>query len=96
MHIWGKGRAAGRVRLFVGNLGSGQRFVGLGRVESGPRKVTHGQLWPIHVLTELNITYLWFLGEIIITQRHMASPCYVQFESDSSGTWNNDDSFFKN
>ena len=40
MHIWGKGRAAGRVRLFVGNrgsgrVGSGQRFSGSGRVGSG-------------------------------------------------------------
>ena len=31
---------SGQVRLFVGNLGSGQRFAG-----SSPRKVTRGQLW---------------------------------------------------
>ena len=32
MYIWGKDQAAGRVRLFVGNPGSGQRFPW-----SGPR-----------------------------------------------------------
>ena len=40
MYIWGKGWAAGRVRRFVSNCGSGLRFAG-----SGPRKVTRGQLW---------------------------------------------------
>ena len=43
----GKGRAAGwaagRVRLFVSNRGSGR--VNVLRVGSGPRKVTRGQLW---------------------------------------------------
>ena len=43
----GSGRGSGRVRLFVGNRGSGR--VGstfrTGRVGSGPRKVTRGQLW---------------------------------------------------
>ena len=34
----GKGRAAGRVRFFVGNRGSGQLFAETGG--SGPRKVT--------------------------------------------------------
>ena len=38
MHIWGKGPAAGRVRLFVGNRGSGQRFAGSGRVQ---------EKWPV-------------------------------------------------
>ena len=42
MHIWGKGRAAGRVRLFVVNRRSGRVNVSPGRV--GPRKVTRGQL----------------------------------------------------
>ena len=48
MHIWGKGRAAGRVGSNIcrqSRFGSGQRFAGLGRVGSGPRKVTRGQLW---------------------------------------------------
>ena len=36
MYIGGKGRAAGRVRLFVGNRGSGQRFVGSGPKKSDP------------------------------------------------------------
>ena len=39
----GKGRAASRARLFVGNRGSGQLFAE--SVRSGPRKVTRGQLW---------------------------------------------------
>ena len=42
MYIWGKGRAAGRVRLLsaiAGRVGSTFRRVG-----SGPRKVTRGQL----------------------------------------------------
>ena len=52
MHIWGKGRAAGRVgsgrvRFFVGNRGSGRVNVSPGRVGSGPRKVTRGQLWSV-------------------------------------------------
>ena len=40
------GGGSGRVRLFVGNRGSGsgQRFAGSGWVGSGPRKVTRGQL----------------------------------------------------
>ena len=51
MHIWEKGWAAGRVgsgrvRLFVCNRGSGRVNVSPGRVGSGPRKVTRGQLCP--------------------------------------------------
>ena len=40
MYIWGKGsgRGSGRVRLFVGNRGSGQRFAGSGRVQ---------EKWPV-------------------------------------------------
>ena len=38
-HSTYEGGEAGRVGLFVDNLGSGQRFAG-----SGPRKVTRGQL----------------------------------------------------
>ena len=34
MYIWGKGQAAGRVRLFVGNRGSSQVNVSPGRVGS--------------------------------------------------------------
>ena len=34
MYIWGKSRAAGRVRLFVGNRGSGRVTVSTGRVGS--------------------------------------------------------------
>ena len=48
MYIWGKGRAAGRVKLFVGNRGSGQNFA-----ESGPKKVTRGQLWVVIILSGL-------------------------------------------
>ena len=41
------GRWSGRVRFFVGNrdnVGKCQRFAGSGRLGSGPRKVTRGQL----------------------------------------------------
>ena len=38
MYIWGKGRAAGRVRLFVGNRGSGRVNVSPGRVQ---------EKWPV-------------------------------------------------
>ena len=41
----GSGRGSGRVRLFVGNRVSGRVYVSLGRVGSGSRKVTRGQLW---------------------------------------------------
>ena len=41
MYIWWKGR----VRLFVGNRGSGRVGSTFRRVGSGPRKVTRGQLW---------------------------------------------------
>ena len=55
MHIWGKGRAAGRVgsgrvTLFVGNRGSGRVGSTFRRVGSGPRKVTRGQLWDTYSL----------------------------------------------
>ena len=50
MHIWGKGRAAGRVgsdflSSIASRVGSGQRFAG-----SGPRKVT-GAIRGIHIVT---------------------------------------------
>ena len=56
-----KGRAADRVRPFVGNRGSGQRFAGSGRV--GSRKVTRGAWttlgWPIaHLLDVLTILFI--------------------------------------
>ena len=38
MHIWEKGRAAGQVRLFVGNRGSGGVNVSPGRVQ---------EKWPV-------------------------------------------------
>ena len=41
----GSGRGSGRVRLFVGNRGSGRVGSTFRRVGSGPRKVTRGQLW---------------------------------------------------
>ena len=44
MYIWGKGRAAGRVRLFVGNRGSGRVGSTFRQVGSGPTKVTREQL----------------------------------------------------
>ena len=47
MYIWRKDRAAGRVtrvRLFVGNHGSGRVGSTFRRVGSGSRKVTRGQL----------------------------------------------------
>ena len=49
MHIWGKGRATGRVgsdflSAIAGRVGSGRVNVSPGRVGSGPRKVTRGQL----------------------------------------------------
>ena len=49
MHIWGKGRAAGRVgsgQTFCrhSRVGSGRINVSPGRVGSSPRNVTRGQL----------------------------------------------------
>ena len=38
MYMWGKGRATGRVRLFVGNRGSGRVHVSPGRVQ---------EKWPV-------------------------------------------------
>ena len=43
MYIWGNGRAAGRVRLFVGNRGSGRVNVSPGRVGSGRVQ----EKWPV-------------------------------------------------
>ena len=40
----GSSRGSGRVRLFVGNRGSGRVGSTFRRVGSGPRKVTRGQL----------------------------------------------------
>ena len=59
MHIWGKGRAAGRVgsgQTFCrqSRVGSGRVNVSPGRVGSGPRKVTRGQLWHEYSLLVFN------------------------------------------
>ena len=75
----GSGRGSGQVRLFGGNRESGRVNVSSGRVQE---KWPVNNSRPIHVLTELNVAYLWFLGEIIITQlRHMASPCADEQEN---------------
>ena len=44
LNSWKNSTYGGRVRLFVGNRGSGQRFAGLGRVQ---------ERWPVDSSTEL-------------------------------------------
>ena len=62
--MYGKGRTAGRVgsgqtlSAIAGRVGSGQHFAGSGRVGSGPRKVTRGQLCWLNVVE--SVTYLGF------------------------------------
>ena len=62
----GKGRAAGRVRLFVGNRGSGQLFAGSGG--SGPRKVTCGQLWDMRHVGTLLPMARWLNCDHVFTE----------------------------
>ena len=72
----GSGRGSGRVRLFVGNRGSGR--VGStfrpGRVGSGPRKVTRGQLWSILIVIYFKIA--------VICRMEANKYCYswIQFQ----------------
>ena len=64
MNIWEKGRAAGRVGLFVGNRGSGQRFAGSGRVQEkwpvGNSAVDNsGPQWEFTTFSKTYILYSW-------------------------------------
>ena len=68
MHIWGKGRAAGRVgsgQTFCrqSRVGSGRVNVPPGRVGSGLRKVTRGQLWGLHI----GEGYIWLIDWLIFS-----------------------------
>ena len=67
MYVWGKGWVAGRVRLSVGNRGSGQVGSMFRRVGSGPRKVTRGQLWDIKAFSySIYYNFLTLIALIIL------------------------------
>ena len=59
----GSGRGSGRVRLFVGNRGSGRVGSTFRRVGSGPRKVTRWQLWSRYIIVYANHIILYELKE---------------------------------